>query len=224
MFAGHVGVALAIGKAERRVNVGVFIAAALLLDFLLWLFVLFGPESVFIPGNFAATHQPEFVFPYSHGLVSSLAWSVVAGAAGFYWYAHLGVARWSVAAMIAAAVFSHWLLDALIHRPELPLAGASSVKLGLGLWQCMPTALAIEAAIVVAGLLLFVSGSTLSRGKVIALAALSVLILIFTVVGMKIAPPPPSAMAMAGSSLVTLVVVCALFCWLGKLPGRGRPP
>ena len=39
MFAGHVGAALVIGRAERRVNVGVFIAAALLLDLLLWLFI-----------------------------------------------------------------------------------------------------------------------------------------------------------------------------------------
>ena len=48
MFAGHIGVGLAIGRAERRVNVGLFIAAALMLDFLLWFFVLIGCESVAI--------------------------------------------------------------------------------------------------------------------------------------------------------------------------------
>lgn len=63
MFAGHIGTGLAIGRAERGLNVGVFIAAALLLDFLLWLFVLFGWESATIPGDFLSTHQPEFVFP-----------------------------------------------------------------------------------------------------------------------------------------------------------------
>ena len=78
MFAGHIGTALAIGRAERAVNVGVFIAAALLLDFLLWLFVLLGWESVAIPANFANAHQPEFVFPYSHGLLASLIWSALA--------------------------------------------------------------------------------------------------------------------------------------------------
>jgi hypothetical protein len=65
MFAGHIGAALAIGRAERRVNVGVFITAALLPDVLLWLFVLLGWESVRIPGNYASTHQAEFVFPCS---------------------------------------------------------------------------------------------------------------------------------------------------------------
>jgi hypothetical protein len=200
------------------VNVGVFIAAALLLDLLLWVLVLLGWESVFIPGNLASTHQPEFAFPYSHGLVASLAWSVIAGAAGFVWSAHLRVARWRAAALIAAAVFSHWLLDALVHQPEMPLAGASSVKVGLGLWQSMPAALAVESAIVVTGLWLFVPGSGLSRGKSLALAALVVLVLVLTVVGMTIAPAPPSALAMAASSVATLVAVCALACWLGRLP------
>ena len=68
MFAGHVGAGLAIAGAERRLNVGVFIAAALLLDLVLWVFVLLGWESVAIPADFAHTHQAAFVFPYSHGL------------------------------------------------------------------------------------------------------------------------------------------------------------
>ena len=46
MFAGHVGAAMAIGRAERRVNVGVLIFAAVFLDVVLWLLVLLGWESV----------------------------------------------------------------------------------------------------------------------------------------------------------------------------------
>lgn len=86
MFAGHVGAGLAIGRLERRINIGVLIFAAVLLDFVLWLFVLFGWESVRIPANYAATHQPEFVFPYSHGLLAAIAWSALAGAVAFLWY------------------------------------------------------------------------------------------------------------------------------------------
>ena len=80
MFAGHVGAALALGRAERRLNVGVLITAALLLDVALWLFVLMGWESVSIPADFVRTHQPEFVFPYSHGLSAGVLWSALAGA------------------------------------------------------------------------------------------------------------------------------------------------
>jgi hypothetical protein len=223
MFAGHVGAGLAIAGAERRVNVGVFIAAALLLDGMLWLLVLLGWEQVAIPADFARTHQPDFVFPYSHGLVASLVWSAIAGAVAFVACARLPAARARVAALVAAAVFSHWLLDALVHRPELPLAGAASTMMGLGLWHSMPLALAVEAAIVGVGLLLFVRGNRLPRGKLLALAALTVIMLVFTVVGMTIAPAPPSAQAMAGSSLATLAVVCVLVCWLGRAPHESSP-
>jgi hypothetical protein len=222
MFAGHVGAALAIGRAERRVNVGVFVVAALLLDIVLWILVLLGRESVAIPADFASTQQPEFIFPWSHGLLASVAWSALAALVAWIAYPRLGSARGRAALLIAVAVFSHWLLDALVHRPELPVAGTASYKVGLGLWNSLPLALAAESVIVVAGLALFMRGTRLSRGKSLALAAFSLLILAFTVVGMTVAPPPPSAQAMAAGSLVTLVLVVAVACWLGTLPNRGE--
>jgi hypothetical protein len=222
MFAGHVGAALAVGRAERRVNVGVFVAAALLLDVVLWLFLLLGWESVAIPDNFASTHQPEFVFPFSHGLAASLVWSVLAAVAAWAACARLGSARARAAVLVGAAVFSHWVIDVVVHQPEMPLAGANSPKVGFGLWQNMPIALAVEAVIVAIGLFLFVPGSGLSRGKSIALTALTLVILAFTMAGMTIAPPPPSAQAMAASSLATLVVVCVLAYWLGRTPNAGQ--
>ena len=216
MFAGHVGAAMAIGRAERRVNVGVLIFAAVFLDIVLWLLVLLGWESVTIPANFNTTHQPEFVFPYSHSFLASVAWSALAGAGTFLWYPGLDRAKLRAAAFVSAAVFSHWLLDALVHAPELPIAGASSAKVGLWLWQDMPMALAVEACIALAGLYLFVFGASLSRVKKLWLSVLSLLIVGFTVVGMTVAPPPPSVVAMAGSSLVTIVIVSAVAGWLGR--------
>jgi hypothetical protein len=207
---------MAIGRAERRVNLGVLVFAAVFLDLVLWLFVLLGWESVTIPADFDTTHQPEFVFPYSHGLLAGVVWSALAGVATFFWYPRLNAAKLRAAALVAAAVFSHWLLDALVHAPELPLAGASSAKVGVGLWQAMPVALAVEAFIALAGLCLFVSGAGLSRAKRFWLSVLALLILAFTVAGMTVAPPPPSAVAMAASSLATIIVVCALAFWLGR--------
>lgn len=200
MSAGHMGVGLALGRAERRVNVGVLVAAGQLLDGVLWLFVLLGWESVTLPADFARTHQREFVFPYSHGLLAAVGWSALAAAAAFVSYGRLGPSRMRVAALVAAAVFSHWLLDALVHRPEMSLVGADSAKVGVGLWQNMPTALAVEGAIVALGLCLFIPGCHLSRGRRVALALLSLVVLVFTVVGMTMAPPPPSLQAMAASS------------------------
>ena len=222
MFAGHVGAALAIGRAERRVNVGVFILAAVLLDVVLWVFVLMGWESVTIPADFADTHQVAFVFPYSHSLLAAIGWSALAGIATFLWYPRLMPAKARAAALVAAAVFSHWLLDALVHAPELPIAGAGSAKVGLGLWNAMAAAIVVEAFIAVAGLYLFVPGASMSRARKVGLSVLCLLILVFTVAGMTVAPPPPSAAAMAASSLATLAVICVLAGWLGRIPRETR--
>jgi hypothetical protein len=200
----------------------VFIAAALFLDALLWLFVLVGWESIILPSDIARTHQPEYVFPYSHGLVASLAWSAAAGAVAFAAYRRQGAARVRIALLVAAAVSSHWLLDALVHRPELPLVGSDSPKVGLGLWSSLPTALCIEVAILAIGFCLFVPGCRMSRGRWLAFTVLSLVIAVATVAGMTIAPPPPSPEAMAVSSGVTIVLVCALAGWLARLPREGR--
>jgi len=216
MFAGHLGIAFAAARVEPRINVGLLAAAALWLDLLLWSFVLLGWESVAIPADFPLTHQPEFTFPYSHGLVAGLAWSALAGALAFALCRRPRTRRSRPALLVATVVFSHWLLDALVHRPELPVAGSASLPLGLGLWNDMPLALTIEAALVMAGMGLFLPGCGLSRTRKLALALLSGLVLAFTVAGMTVAPPPPSAAAMAAGSLGTLVVVCLLMGWLGR--------
>jgi hypothetical protein len=216
MLAGHVGAALAVARTERRINLGAFVFAALLLDVLLWTFILLGWESVTIPGDFAATRRPAFVFPNSHSLVAGVAWSALAGVAACIGYARRKAARWRPAALFAVAVFSHWLLDALVHVPGLPLAGAGSPEVGLGLWQNLPVAHSVEAAVVVAGLCLFVPGAAMPRRQKMRLTLLSILVLAFTVAGQTWAPPPPSAAAMAGSSLVTILVVCVLAYRFGR--------
>jgi hypothetical protein len=219
MFAGHIGAALAIGRAERRVNVGVFILAAMALDAVLWILVLLGRESVIIPADYARTHLAVFRFPYSHGLVAGAAWSILAGAAVALFMPRLAGARWRLALLIAAAVFSHWLLDALVHAAELPLAGSGSSMVGLGLWRQMPLALGVEAAIAVAGLWVYLHGSGLSHGARVGLAALVLVLLAFTVVGMTVAPAPPSVLAMAASSLAPIAVVTALAAWIVRTRG-----
>ena len=197
---------------------GVLAAAALLLDVVLWLLVLIGWESVTIPADFAGTHQPVFVFPYSHGAAAAAAWSMLAGAAAFA-FRQRGAASPRTALWVTAAVFSHWVLDAIVHAPELPLLGAGSTAVGAGLWNDMPMALLFESAIVGAGLWLFLASAGLSRRRAAALAALTLLTLAFTILGMTPAPAPPSARAMAASSLLVIVAVCASTGWLDHAKG-----
>ena len=215
MFAGHIGAALAIGRAERRINIGVLVLAALLIDFALWLFVLLGWESVLIPADYASTHQPVFDFPYSHSLLAIVVWSALAGAAVYLWYPRLKKQKLRAAGFVALAVCSHWVLDDLVHV-GLPLAGPGSGKIGLGLWRHMPVGLAVEGLILVAGLGLFLNRSGLSLARKLWLAVLALVTLVFTVVGMTVAPPPPSVAAMAASSVVTVLVVSGLSGWIGS--------
>lgn len=216
MFAGHIGVALAAARAEPRLNLGTLAAASLLLDLLLWFFVLLGWESVVIPPDFPRTHQPEFVFPYSHGLAAGVLWSALASAFVLLRYRSRWLEHSRPAFLVAGVVFSHWLLDALVHRPELPVIGIASPHLGLGLWNQMAFALALEAALVGVGMSLYLPRCGLPRQKKRAIAVLVALVLAFTVLGMTVAPSPPSPAAMAASSLGTIVLVCMVMGWLGR--------
>jgi len=195
MFAGHVGAGLALARAARGVNPAAIVFAALLADVVLWVLVLAGVEAVTIPADFARTHQPHFDFPWSHGLAASIGWSLVAAliaAAIARRASRIALALW-----IGVAVMSHWLLDALVHRPELPLVGEGSARVGLALWDTLPLALGIESAILIVGLWVFVRGAAISTPKKVALSVLAILILAMTIAGMTIAPPPPSIAAMA---------------------------
>jgi len=213
MFVGHVGAAMVLHKAERRVNVGAFIFAALLLDVVLWAFVLLGWEQVRIPGDFATRHQLEFFFPYSHGLVTALGWSLLIAGLALIMVKLPSGDRPRAALLLGAAAFSHWLLDALVHRPELPVLGEASAKVGLSWWNHLPLALAVESALAAVGLWLYVRGGGLSTWEKVRAIGLVGFLIVMTIAGMTVAPPPPNATQLAASSFSTLIVVIALFLW-----------
>ena len=222
MFAGHVGAGLALSRADRSMNPGVLVFAAMLTDFLLWSFVLLGWESVFIPADYAASHQMQFTFPYSHSLTAAVFWSVLAAAAAYLWYRAPDRNGIRPAVLVGAAVLSHWLLDALVHVPEIPLAGEDSHKVGLELWQNMTLALGIESLVLLVGLWMFLSGAQISRGRKWGMGMLGMFVLASTIFGMTVAPSPPSISIVAISSLITIIVVTVLAAWFGAVRPKQR--
>jgi hypothetical protein len=216
MFAGHVGAALALGRISRRINPGLLILAALALDLILWVLVLAGIERVDIPPDFARRHYFVFTFPYSHGLVASLGWSALA--AGIAWRATRSweSRRAQAAAVVAAAVFSHWILDAVVHVPGLPVAGFGSQRVGLALWDRLPLALSLEIAVAVAGLLLFLAGAGLSRGAAAGLSIVVAVVSVLTVVGMTVAPPPSDMRQPALVSIIMVPLASSIAGWLAR--------
>jgi len=125
--------------------------AALLSDFLLGIFTVFGLEHASVPPDFASRHYLLFTFPYSHGLLALLAWAAIFG---FLISRAYGTDR-RLFVVAALVVLSHFLLDGLVHVAGLPLVGENSPKFGLGLWNYMPVELAVETLMAVAGVAIY---------------------------------------------------------------------
>jgi hypothetical protein len=189
MGIGHAAVALGASRAEPRINVGLLIFAAFLADFLLGIFAVFGLEQAHVPADFASRHYLTFTFPYSHGMVSLLLWGVLLGAL-FCWLDRRDRTRAFL--VVAALVFSHFILDALVHVPELPLLGEKSQKLGLALWNHLPLELTLESLMAVVGLAVYWKlggGSKVSRWG-IAIFTLLLTALTWTQLFITRAPAP----------------------------------
>jgi len=132
MFVGHYAAGLALKTFEKRVSLGVLFLAVQFVDILFFPLVLLGVERMNVVENFTQSTHFELVYmPYTHSLLASAFWSVAAYAL-FRWVI---VKNNSVAIVIGLAVFSHWILDLIVHTPDLPLWSDASLKLGFGLWN-----------------------------------------------------------------------------------------
>ena len=188
MFIGHFAVGFASKRAAPRASLGVLMAAPLFLDLLWPIFLLAGIESVRIEPNknpFLTLDLHDF--PWSHSLVTSLAWSAVFATA--FWAA----TRYGRGAVVlAVGVFSHWLLDFATHRPDMPLYPGSATLVGLGLWSSPPATIAIEVAMFVVGVAIYARTTRASnRRGVFGLWSLVVLLAVFY--AMSVLGPPPSS-------------------------------
>src|SRR3989339_1594487 len=118
MFIGHYAVALAAKKGAPKASLGTLFIAAQLVDLLWPLFLLLGLEHVKIdPGNTAITPLNFNDYPLSHSLLMSIVWSLLFG--GVY---YLIKRNKKTSVILGLCVFSHWVLDFITHRPDLPLA------------------------------------------------------------------------------------------------------
>ena len=152
MFIGHFAVGFALKRAAPRTSLGVFVAAAQFLDLLWPIFLLLGWEHVSIaPGNTAMTPLAFDSYPLSHSLLMAIAWGVL-----FALAYRLRTRRTTAALLLGLAVVSHWVLDWVTHRPDLPLVPWSQLKVGLGLWNSVPATVLVESALFAAGVWMYV--------------------------------------------------------------------
>jgi hypothetical protein len=207
MFIGHFALAYAAKRVEPHVSLGTTMAAAQFAD-LLWPWLLLaGVEKVSImPGDTAFTPLRFDCYPISHSLVTLIGWGLVFG--GLHWWRKR---RRGAAVLLAALVVSHWVLDFVVHRPDLPLAPWSSVKVGLGLWNSVPATLAIEIAMYAVAICLYFTGTrpldAIGRGG----AALLAVALFAIYLASSFGPPPPSprVLALSAAPMVLLALWAA---------------
>lgn len=204
MLIGHYAPALLLKRARPDVPLWALFVAVETLDFLWSGFVLAGLEHVrIVPGMNASNALDLYDMPLSHSLVAAVAWGLVGAAVGaLAWRGRPGV--WGVAGAFALAVVSHFALDLVVHVRDLPLAGAGSAKLGFGLWNSRPTAIAVEAGLFAGSALFLWRSEALAASARRRFARLGAAMTVGCVVSYFV-PTPPSAAAMAVSGLALYV-------------------
>ena len=215
MFVGHYGVSFAAKKVSPGIPLWVLFIAVQLLDVAWAPFVLVGIEKVrIVPGITASNPLDLYYMPYTHSLAAALLWSI--GAFVCYRLAVSASSKTS-AFVVAIAVFSHWVLDLVVHRPDLPLFD-NTAKVGLGLWNLPALAFGLEIILLFGGMwLYFRTGAT--RRLPIAIFGLIMLgIQAYVFFG----PPPVSDKAAAATALTAYVLFAAIIRFLER-PQSPRP-
>lgn len=210
MFLGHIGAALAAKRVAPRSSLGTLVAAAVWIDLVWPALLLAGVERVRVdPGNTALTPLDFERYPFTHSLVAVVLWSLAFGAV---YLALVGYRRGAVVA--GALVASHWVLDVVVHRPDLPI-GWSGPKVGLGLWNSVPASLAVELGLLALGVALyaraFPARDATGRRALAGLLAFLVAVYLANVFG----PPPPSERAIAFGGFAQWLLV-AWAAWIDR--------
>ncbi len=221
MFAGHYGPAYASKRVDPRPPLWVLFLAVQLMDVMWSIFVMTGVEKVRImPGFMAMSPLDLYSMPYTHSLPGSLFWSAVAFTAYRLWRGQ-GSAR--SALVVGAAVFSHWVLDLLVHGPDL-LLYPGGPKVGLGLWNHPAVEWPLELGILFVGLWIYMNATRpLTPAGRWAMPVFGVVL-----AGIQVAsaygPPPPTPAAVATTALSSYLLLAAVVAWLERKRGPRAAP
>jgi hypothetical protein len=211
MFIGHFALGFASKAVAPKANLGTAFAAAQWLDLVWPPLVLLGIEHVsIVPGATAFSPFDFSYYPYSHSLLAACLWGLLFG--GVY-YALRRDAR--TATWLGLLVVSHWVLDWISHRPDMPLIPGMGPRVGLGLWYSVPATLAVELCLFAVGIAVYTwvtrAQNALGRWALVALIVAFLAMYFGSRIGL-----PPSAAAMAGGGLVIIALFCAWGWWVDR--------
>jgi membrane-bound metal-dependent hydrolase YbcI (DUF457 family) len=213
MLVGHVAVGLAAKRVTPRVSVGTLVLAAVLPDLLWCIFLLVGIEHVELkPGRGVVNYLGGSDIAFSHSLLMDAVWGALLAAA-YCRMRHYARGAW----MLFAAVISHWLLDFVAHRPDMALAPGVHRYFGLGLWNSVAATVIVEGGLWMLAIVVYVR-ATRAKGRM-GVYAFWIVVAFLTLawLGNIAGAPPPSARAMAASSLIFFSCVVAWAYWMNRL-------
>ena len=193
MFIGHFALGMAAKRVEPSVSLGTLFLSAQFLDLLWPSLLLMNIEHVSIePGISKVTPLAFTDYPISQSLLAVLGWSLAFAAVDY-----LITKNKRASLLLGSLVLSHWILDVIVHIPDLPLDPGESPKVGLGIWNSVPLTIITEGIIFAAGILLYINARKMQGRKVSgwfwSLVAFLLVIHAMNLIG----PPPPSVAAIA---------------------------
>ena len=202
MFLGHFGLALAARRLTAGRSLGAAVLAAQWADLLWPVLVLAGVERLAVEPGATAFNALDFVsYPWSHSLLALLVWGAVAGGLYYRW-----TGRPRDAAVVGALVPSHWLLDLVVHRSDLPV-WPGGPEVGLGLWTSVAGTLVAEFGLFAAGAAVYLT-ATSPRNRSGSWGAYGLLLLLVGVyLVTAFGPPPADSTAVAFGALALWLVV-----------------
>ena len=202
MFLGHFGLGFAGKRAAPALSLGALFLAVGWADLLFFPLALLGIEHFRIaPGATAVTPFDFYDYPVSHGFVGLAFWGLVLGS-GYFFFRRQRLA----AVVFGLGILSHWFLDALVHRPDMPILSGPPY-FGLGLWNSFPLTIAAEAAVFGLGLAVYLRTTrALDRTGSWALWAL-VGFLVMLWAASVAGPPPPSERVVEWSGIAMWLFV-----------------
>jgi hypothetical protein len=194
MFTGHFALGFAAKRWVPRVSLAALFVAAQFADLLWPLLVAAGVEQVRIaPGITASTPLDFLSYPYSHSLVALLVWGAL-----FAWICRRMIPDARVFGVVLALVVSHWVLDVITHRPDMPLYPGGP-RFGFGLWNSVIATRIVEVAMYLTGLLIYARTTTARDG--IGRWAFWTLATFLLVGFLSSSAPPPSITALWSMAL-----------------------
>jgi membrane-bound metal-dependent hydrolase YbcI (DUF457 family) len=209
MFIGHLGAGMAGKAAASRLSLATAFAAAQWADLLWPVLLLTGVEHVRIVPGLMKTSPLDFTdYPVSHSLAALAGWAVLLAAL------HFRARRDPLtAAVVAALVLSHWFLDVLMHRRDVPV-WPGGPRVGLGLWNSVAATVALEAGIYGAGIALYLR-KTRSRDRVGSWGLGALLVFLFAGWAASLfGPPPPGVGALAWTSIALGLLILLWAYWV----------